>query len=360
MTDFPVELQSVDFNPASREPLQFAEVIPGRLSVNISRLAWILAQETYLDGFDTSHWNFSEGREMDFAVAKANGFDFGILKATQGNWFVDDEFDYSWRACIGNGIIPIVYHFFDDFTSGFEQAQWCISNLTEFLNLVDGKTIIFDDVEVKTKGVTVSQRQNRAKAFNETIAEEGFLTGNYSSYYLWSALMGNTPLPWVNKYLQWVAHWTPGTEPLLPIGWTKAMTKFWQYGISPAHSWAKKVGTDGNVDVNRFYGTVEDLKDLLGITPPVSPDCCEEVKAMLAIVQQDIIDMSNRINGVDNRLTTEENKTADIYSRLNTLNTSVDLLTKNMSVHGNRIGNTEADITAIKALISRTRNAFCS
>ena len=142
----------VDFNPASRNPLEFAEVIPGKLSATIAGLAWILATEVYLDGFDSSHWNFSVGRELDFKIAKESGFDFGILKSTQGNWFVDDKFDYSWRACIGNGIIPMTYHFFDDFTGGSEQAQWCLSNTAEFLNLVDGKTIIFDDVEVKTKG----------------------------------------------------------------------------------------------------------------------------------------------------------------------------------------------------------------
>ena len=266
-----------DYNPALRNPLTFADSIPGRLSAMAARLTWILSTQVYVDVVDLSHWNYSEGREPDYEIIKMNGFDVVIHKSTQGDWFMDDKFDVGWRSCLANDIIPLVYHFFEDWIGGAKQAQYCLTNIKDYLKAVDGKTLIFDDIEIMGQGVTQSQRQNRAKAFNETIVEEGFLTGNYSSKYLWEKLMGTVALPWVNLYFQWVANWTPATSPYKPIGWDR--DDFWQYAIWGKHSWAKMVGTDGNVDVNRFYGTLQGLKDILGITPPIPPDCCEKLEA---------------------------------------------------------------------------------
>ena len=359
MTEFPIELRSTDYNPAWRDSLEFAEVIPGRLSATVTMLSWILSTQVYVDIIDSSHWNFSAGREMDFEIVYENGFSAVIMKSTQGNWFMDDKFDYSWRACQDNGLIPMTYHFFEDHISGFEQAQWCLSNVAEFLKAVDGKTIIWDDVEVKGSTVSQSTRQNRAKAFNETIDEEGFQTGNYSSYYLWSSLMGNTPLPWVNFFWQWVAHWTPATEPLLPIGWTKAKCKFWQYGISPTYSWAKKVGTNGNVDVNRFYGTIQDLKDLLGITVPPPADCCEEVLAILDVVQKDIVDISARVTQTESGLTIVESNQNDIYNKLDATQHDVEILARDLAAGMGRLDSAEADIAKINELIEDVRSSFC-
>lgn len=358
MTEFPVELRSADYNPAWRDPLEFAKVIPGRLSATATMLSWILSTQVYVDVIDTSHWNFSEGRELDFEIVYENGFSAVIMKSTQGNWFTDDKFDYSWRACQDNGLIPMTYHFFEDHIGGFEQAQWCLSNIAEFLKAVDGKTIIWDDVEVKGSA-TQSQRQNRAKAFNETIDEEGFLTGNYSSYYLWRSLMGDIPLSWVNLFWQWVAHWTPATSPLLPIGWTKAKAKFWQYGISPTHSWAKRVGTNGNVDVNRFYGTIQDLKDLLGITVPPPADCCEEVLIALDIMQKDIVGLSSRVTQTESKLTVVENEQSAIYGKLDGMQNDLEILAGNLAVVAGRLDSAETDIAKINELIEDVRSSFC-
>ena len=119
---------------------------------------------------------------------KMNGFDVVIHKSTQGNWFMDNKFNLGWRSSLANDLIPLTYHFFEDWIGGAEQAQYCLTNISAYLDAVDGKTIIFDDIEIKGQGVTQNQRRNRAKAFNETIVEEGFLTGNYSSKYLYNKL----------------------------------------------------------------------------------------------------------------------------------------------------------------------------
>ena len=281
-TTFQEDLQAMtSFDPSRRSVIDFMDAVPGILDLGIAKVNWIFSIETFTDGVDLSHWNWSEGREPDFRVLADNGFDFVIFKATQGTWFKDQKFEPGWRGASAEGLATMVYHFFEGRSGGAEQAHYCIDYIMQYLASVDEKTIIFDDIE-RMYGEDMGQRQRRARAFNQTIVEEGFQTGNYSSPSLWKALMGNIPLFWINEYYQWVAHWTPALAPTLPIGWTKEMCKFWQYAIWPIYSWAKKVGTDGNVDVVRYYGTIQDLKKTLGITPPISSDCCEEIRKEMA------------------------------------------------------------------------------
>ena len=289
-----------EFNPADRSTLDFADAVPSILNIATAKLKWILSVETFADGIDLSHWNWSEGREPDFGIVKANEFSFVIFKATQGTWFKDNKFEPGWMGALDNDLVTMIYHFFEGRNGGAEQARYCIEYAKDYLKVVDGKTIFWNDIE-KAYGEDMGQRQRRAHAFNQTIVEEGFLTGNYSSPSLWKQLMGNVPLSWINDYYQWVAHWTPAPAPILPIGWTKEMCKWWQYGIWPRYSWAKKVGTNGNVDVVRFYGTIQDMKKILGVVPPISPDCCEEIKKSLAEVVIELASLNDRITGVDQR-----------------------------------------------------------
>lgn len=349
--------QKIDYNPALRNPLTFADRIPSRLSASITGLTWILSAEVYVDAIDLSHWNYSEGREPDYEIIKLNGFDIVIHKSTQGTWFTDDKFDVGWRSCLDNDIIPLTYHFNEDHVSGFQQAQWCLSNIAEYLKAVDGKTIIFGDHETMTQGVTQNRRQNRAKAFNETIVEEGFLSGNYSSKYLWEKLMGTVALPWVNKYFQWVANWTPATSPLKPVGWNR--DDAWQYAIWPAHSWAKVVGTDGNVDVCRFYGTLEKWKDILGITPTIPPDCCEEIEAGLAEAERNLAVLSGRVTETESHVVTIANEQVSMSGRFDAMQNDIQLITQNVLTLSNRVDITEDEIAQLNGLVNRLRTIMC-
>lgn len=344
-----------DYNPTQRNPTEFAELVPGKFSAAIIHLNWVLSTQVYVDAIDLSHWNYSEGREPDYEIVKMNGFDIVIHKSTQGTWFMDNKFDIGWRSCLDNDIIPLTYHFNEDQVGGFVQAQWCLSNIAEYLKAVDGKTIIFGDHETMTSGVAQHQRQNRAKAFNETIVEEGFLSGNYSSKYLWEKLMGTVALPWVNKYFQWAANWTPATSPLKPVGWNR--DDVWQYAIWPKHSWAKKVGTNGNVDVCRFYGTLEKWKDILGITPTSDPDCCEEIEAGLAEAERNLAVLSGRVTESESHIVTIENEQKSMGGIMDSIQTDIQLLQQSRSHLSTRVTITESQIAELQALVDRVRKA---
>lgn len=294
-----------DFNCQKRKSELF--LTPAKTDGIITRLKMLLATPTYVDGVDMSHWN----KEKDFTEIKASGIDFVILKATEGTGWKDETFEQSWRDALRNDLVVMPYHFFRSNYGGAPQAKWCLDNIVDFLAAVEGKTIIWNDVETVDKA-SPEQRRNRLLASHLTFAGNGFQSGNYSSPYLWNLLVGD--VPWVNDYHQWVAHWTSASEPVLPVGWSREKTKFWQYGIYPTYSWAKPVEGAGTVDVNRFYGTVQELHDLLGISAPLPPDCCDEIREEIQLLYNEIASVKKEFN---QRLDLNEEEIERIHLDLN-------------------------------------------
>jgi len=311
-----------DYNPQERNLELFLN--PVKTDGIITRLKMILATPTFIDGVDMSHWN----REHDFAKIKASGIDFVILKATEGTGWTDETWEQSWRDALDNGLVVMPYHFFRSNYGGAPQAKWCLDNIIDFLTVVDGKTIIWNDVET-SDNTTNDQRRKRLYSSHITFEGSGFQSGYYSSPYMWNLLVGN--VSWVNDYHQWVAHWTSASEPALPTGWTREKTKFWQYGIYPTYSWAKPVEGAGTVDVNRFYGTVQELHDLLGISAPLPPDCCDEVREEIQLLYNEI---------------------AFIKGELGNLNQRTEL-------HDQEIEQINMDMNEIDRIIAEIRKIFC-
>ena len=337
----------IDYNPSKRESLDFAHKLPSILDTGIAKLNWILSVQIFIHGVDLSHWNWSEGRMPDFKLIKANGFSFVILKVTESDWFIDERFEAGWMAALDAGLIVMPYHFNRTNKGGAVQAHWMVDHLSDYLKAIDGRTILWNDIETNDGG-TITSHQNRAKAFNQTIVEIGFETGNYSSYELWKQIMGTTKLSWVNDYHQWVAHWTPNASPLMPIGWTRK--EFWQYGIWPTYPWSKFVGTDGKVDVNRFYGTLENLKTLLGITD-IPNDCCEDIKKELSNIYL-------RLAAIDDHIVTLNADDVTLAEQINLLGSSVEILRSKQTGLEDAQKNTQEHLGEMQSLLQRVRKAI--
>lgn len=64
----------------------------------------------------------------------------------------------------------------------------------------------------------------------------------------------------LTQYLLWIAHYTSAPQPSVPIGW--AAWTFWQYSES-----GKVAGINGNVDLDKFNGSIAELMDLAGSAP---------------------------------------------------------------------------------------------
>ena len=270
-----------DFNPANRTEQDFK--LPSTRKSLIGKIFSILSTPTLTRGVDLSHWN----GDVDFVAMKNSGIEFVILKATEGTSFTDERFAEYWQKAYDAGLLILTYHFFRSNYGGAPQATWHKDNIQEFLSVVGYKTpIVLADVETPD-GATITQRQNRLLAFHQTIIGTGYQSGHYSSPYLWQTLIGS--VPWADDYIGWVAHWTSANEPTLPQNWTTSSSKFWQYGIYPTHIWVEPVkGVSGAVDCNWFYGSVEDLKALLGVPEPPPADCCDELRAEIARLETEI------------------------------------------------------------------------
>jgi GH25 family lysozyme M1 (1,4-beta-N-acetylmuramidase) len=275
-----------DFNPITRDRAEFFYPAPSTnwFARAENFLISVLATPSWIRGPDISHWNGT----VDFQKIKDSGCEFVIIKATEGTGFVDPKWDYNWRAAIDHELIPMPYHFFRSNYKGAAQLEWFLQNADAFWDEIEGKTILWWDVET-ADGVDITTRQNRLHGACVNTVNKGLQTGYYSSPYKWQTLIGN-PI-WATDYFGWAAHWANVAYPTLPIGWTKEQTKVWQNGIYPTYSWVEPIEGAGTVDHNYFLGTLQELRDLLGFVPPAPPDCCDEVEQ----IKSDLVIIKSRI-----------------------------------------------------------------
>ena len=254
----------------------------------------LLATPVKIKGIDVSHWNGT----VDWKKVKESGVDFAIIKATEAVSFLDPKWDLNWRGAIDNEVIVTPYHFFRDQYKGDPQLEWFMTNCGKYFDVVDGKTIAWADVETDN-GSGITARQNRLYGYCAGAVGKGLQSGYYSSKSKWEKLIGNPS--WTNEFLQWVASWSGYDNMNLPIGWTLEKCKIRQFGIYPTHDWAFPVEGAGTVDVNWFYGTVQELRDLLGYSalPPV--DCCNEIKIEIQRLDAEIRFIKGELAGLNQR-----------------------------------------------------------
>jgi len=83
-----------------------------------------------IKGVDVSHWQGN----VDFERLKADGYDFAIIKATQGTWLVDEKLLRNVAACGDADMAHSLYHFLDPIMDGYqdgnEQYEFFMDNTT--------------------------------------------------------------------------------------------------------------------------------------------------------------------------------------------------------------------------------------
>jgi len=70
-------------------------------------------------GIDISHWN----GDVDFHKMKADGYDFAVIKATQGTWRVDPKLLRNVAMCQDAGMAHSLYHFLDPIMDGHQDGN---------------------------------------------------------------------------------------------------------------------------------------------------------------------------------------------------------------------------------------------
>ena len=200
-------------------------------------------------GIDVSHNNGT----VDWKKIAASGIGFAFAKATEGDAFLDPQFDANYNGIQSNGIICGAYHFFRPGKNAQAQAESFLKTV-QALKPVDLMPAL--DVEV-----------NDNKAASDTIAGIQLWMDTvavglnsrpilYTSASFWNANLGGTGQ--FADYPLWVAHYTSDPQPNIPKGFSGYA--IWQFTEQGAVS-----GVSGNVDLNRYNGSVNDLRRLWGV-----------------------------------------------------------------------------------------------
>ncbi len=205
--------------------------------------------ENYAVGIDVAHFD----GEVDWAAVLEGGWSFGFAKATEGASFVDPLFSRNWEQ-MGGGATRGAYHFFRASVDAEQQAR-------HFLKTVQFAPTDLPaalDVEV-TDGVSGEALVVAVRCWLNVVASQ---TGRspiiYTGPSFWSTNLDDS----FGAYPLWIAHYTPASQPRIPVGWSD--WRFWQYAGGESGQ-VHVPGVTGGVDADRFNGSHEELVARFGL-----------------------------------------------------------------------------------------------
>ena len=196
-------------------------------------------------GIDVSHHqkviNWKQVSEMKDLGLKCR---FVFMKATQGNYMVDNQFKRNWKEAKDHKLHRGAYLFFDPRRSGKSQAKLFIRNV----NLEKGDfppVIDFEDLYGVSKTKACARASECAKILEQHYGVKPFLY-TYVDFYKRNINDQFEDLP------LWVAHYKSYGQPRIDRDWD-----FWQFSDR-----GKMDGIGSDVDFNVFNGRKGALKKL--------------------------------------------------------------------------------------------------
>lgn len=196
-------------------------------------------------GVDVSHWQGN----IDWAKVKGAGYSFAIMKATEGKGMVDDTLAANLQGAREAGIATGVYHFCraSDVAEAQAEAAFFISVLDGVGGLMAITIPPILDIET-VQATTTGEVTGISHAWLESVEAYYGIPPMFYSYpwfadeYLESSL---------SKYKIWLADYNknPPNDHCGCTEWT--FLQFTDKGQVP--------GIAGNVDLNEFQGSVEEL-----------------------------------------------------------------------------------------------------
>lgn len=205
----------------------------------------IVYPEGDVRGIDISHYqeevDWDRLRNADLGGVPIR---FIFIKATEGVDLIDENFNQNFYHARGNGFLRGAYHFFSPFTDPVKQAK----HYCRIVQLDPDDIAPILDVE-KHDGLSVEQLRTNVIRWMDYVEQHYGATPILYTSYTFRRDYLNTPE--FDRYPFWIAHYY--VDHLQYKGpWT-----FWQ------HSDRGHVdGINGEVDVNVFNGSYEDLLEL--------------------------------------------------------------------------------------------------
>lgn len=190
---------------------------------------------------------------------------FGIAKATQGIFLIDETFDANWVGMRRVNLIRGAYHFFLPKANAIAQANHYLSVVGDILHSTDLPPIL--DVEdyplwvrEAWRSLPVNTRISRIRQWLDRVeAVTGRVPMIYTSWSSWSAITGDSQA--FTRYPLWVANYGV-SSPNVPAGnWGGRGWLIWQFTEHGEVS-----GINPPTDINWYRASFEALKNFLGIT----------------------------------------------------------------------------------------------
>lgn len=214
-------------------------------------------------GIDVSSWQDT----VDWAKVKTAGVQFGIARVTHGTGTIDAQFAANWKGMKANGIIRGAYQYFEPAQGGLEQAKLFVSKIQEAGGFEDGDlpgVIDVESVDGATSAQTIAEVHNWIDYVESQTNRKPII---YSGSYFWDDHTLGSDFA---SYPLWGPNYTYDTSVchLISSAWTD--WTFWQYSDQGSVS-----GISGNVDLDRYNGSLADLQAFIKasiITPPDGPE----------------------------------------------------------------------------------------
>lgn len=217
-------------------------------------------------GIDVSYYQGT----IDWAAAKTDGVRYAFVRVSDGTTFEDPKFAANWQGTKAQGIVRGAYQYFRPNQDAIAQADMMLDAIGGDIAPGDLPPVI--DVETDG-GLTPAQVTAKVKTWVSRVkAATGRDPIIYTGFYFWRDQVG---APDITSSSLWHAQYTSASCPNIAPPWQD--WAFWQFTSSGAVD-----GISGNVDVNRFNGTLTDLMKLTGPTEP--PLACDPIGADGGIV----------------------------------------------------------------------------
>lgn len=213
----------------------------------------VCAGANTVKGVDVSYYQGS----IDWSQAKGAGVKFAIARVSDGATFEDPKFAPNWSGMKAQGIIRGVYQFFRPGQDPIKQADLLVDTITKLGTQPTDLPPVMD-VETVDGQSTTTIRANMKKWLDRVEKRIGRKPIIYTA-----AFMSSTIGTGWTAYPLWVANYGV-TCPSMPSDWTK--WKIWQ-----TSSTGKVAGIPGNVDMDVWNGTLQELLDWANPPPPPPP-----------------------------------------------------------------------------------------
>lgn len=188
---------------------------------------------------------------VDWAAVRQSGRSMAIARVSDGTRFPDAQFPRNWSVMALRGFVRGAYQYFRASQDPIAQADLFLSYLADDpIGWGDLPPIM--DIET-ADGQSASVVRARMQIWLDYMEAA---TGTTPIIYT-ANFMSNIIGPSFGSYYPlWVANWNV-TCPLMPVGWSSWV--IWQYS-----STGRVPGIQGNVDMDRFNGALQDLYDYVG------------------------------------------------------------------------------------------------